>query len=218
MGVVESVTAAVTPVLGALGVELVDVEHRGAVVRVVVDEHGGIGLDRVAEVTQAVSRALDEADPLPGRYTLEVSSPGLERPLRTPAHFRQAVGRKVTVKTTPAFPGERRLVGELLAATDDRVVVRAEGAGDAEVPLEQVERARTVFDWGPPPKPGKGSRPGAAKRSTAKPEGGGRAAGSPGAGAGAGAGGDPEQGVGGGASTGAGPNSRAGRTGGAGGG
>lgn len=166
MGVVETVTEAVAPVLGTLGVELVDVEHRGAVVRVVVDEGGGIGLDRVAEVTQAVSRALDEADPLPGRYTLEVSSPGLERPLRTPDHFARAVGRKVTVKTTSTFSGERRLTGELLSANEGRIVVRGEGPGDVAIPFEAVERARTVFDWGPAPKPGKGSRPGAAKRST----------------------------------------------------
>lgn len=166
MGVVDSVTAVVAPVLGSLGVELVDVEHRGAVVRVVVDEDAGIGLDRVAEVTQAVSRALDDADPLPGRYTLEVSSPGLERPLRTQEHFARAVGRKVALKTTPAFAGERRLTG-LLVSADHEVVVRDEDRGEVAVPFDQVERARTVFDWGPAPKPGKGSRPGAAKRSAA---------------------------------------------------
>jgi ribosome maturation factor RimP len=167
MGVVETVTEVVAPVLGTLGVELVDVEHRGAVVRVVVDEGGGIGLDRVAEVTQAVSRALDDTDPLPGRYTLEVSSPGLERPLRTPAHFAQAVGRKVTLKTKPAFVGERRLTGLLVAASPERLVLGIDGQDDIEVPLADVERARTVFEWGPAPKPGKGSRPGAAKRSPA---------------------------------------------------
>lgn len=167
MGVVETVTEAVAPVLGTLGVELVDVEHHGAVVRVVVDEGGGIGLDRVAEVTQAVSRALDDRDPLPGRYTLEVSSPGLERPLRTPAHFAQAVGRKVTLKTKPTFGGERRLTGLLVAATAERLLVGVDGQDDIEVPLADVERARTVFEWGPAPKPGKGSRPGAAKRSPA---------------------------------------------------
>lgn len=164
MGIVDRVVDVVTPVVDELGVELVDVEHTGPVLRVVVDQAGGIGLDRVAEVTKAVSGALDEADPLPGHYTLEVSSPGLERPLRTPEHFARAVGQRVSMKTKPSFEGERRLVGLLVESTPDQVVIDVEGTGPVSVPLSGVDKARTVFEWGPAPKPGKGSKPGSAKR------------------------------------------------------
>jgi len=165
MALVDRVTEVVTPVVNDLGVELVDVEHKGAVLRVVVDQAGGIALDRVAEVTKAVSTALDDADPLPGHYTLEVSSPGLERPLRTPDHFARAVGQKVSMKTKPAYEGERRLVGVLAASREHEVVIDAEGVGTVSVPFQDIDKARTVFEWGPAPKPGKGSKPGAAKRS-----------------------------------------------------
>jgi ribosome maturation factor RimP len=181
MGLVDAVTETVEPVVGSLGVELVDVEHRGAVVRVVVDEAGGIALDRLAAVTQAISRALDDADPVPGHYTLEVSSPGLERPLRTPTHFERAVGQKVNIKTTASYGAERRLSGVLLGADDGEVTLDAEGAGRVVVPLSVIERARTVFEWGPGPKPGKGSKPGAAKRRSVQAAGepAGQAAGEP---------------------------------------
>jgi len=170
MGVSETVAGIVAPVLDGLGVELVDVEHRGAVVRVVVDESGGIGLDRLGEVTQKVSRALDDADPIAARYTLEVSSPGVERPLRTPRHFAAVVGQTVTFRRLLEV-GAERVTGILVAAGDDGVSLRVEPARPGapaetlEVPYRSIDRARTVFEWGPAPKPGKGSKPGAAKAS-----------------------------------------------------
>ncbi len=86
-----------------------------------VDRPGGVDLDALAEANRAVSRALDELDPFPGRYTLEVSSPGLERRLRTPAHFARAVGETVTVRTLPGTAAVRRVRGVLAAADDDGV-------------------------------------------------------------------------------------------------
>jgi ribosome maturation factor RimP len=168
MALVDTVTEVVAPVIGELGAVLVDVEHRGALLRVVVDDEGGIGLSRLADVTRAVSDALDEADPLPGHYTLEVSSPGLERPLRRPEQFERAVGEKVAVKTRPSYEGGRRITGVLASATPQEVEIVVEGAGPVTVPLAEIDRARTVFDWGPAPKPGKGSRPGAAKSNVGK--------------------------------------------------
>lgn len=172
MSLIETVTAIVAPVLEVLGVELVDVEHKGQVVRVVVDEPGGISLDRVGEVTQRVSRALDEADPISARYTLEVSSPGVERPLRTPRHFQAVVGQKITCKHRTAN-GSERLTGLLLAADDAGIDLRVEPQRvsdeeiDRRLPYGALDRARTVFEWGPAPKPGKGSKPGARKASRA---------------------------------------------------
>lgn len=90
------VRGVVEPMLVADGLELVDVTMAGGVLRVFVDRPGGIDLDTISDVTVRLSRLLDEHDPMPGPYTLEVSSPGLERPLRTPEHFRRFVGSTVT--------------------------------------------------------------------------------------------------------------------------
>ncbi len=120
---VERVRAVVEPVVAAADLDLYDVELAGGTLRVLVDAAGGVDLAVLGAVTRAVSEALDADDPLPGRYTLEVSSPGLERKLRTPAHFAAALGKKVSVRTVPGTEGERRVEGELTAADDDGVVV-----------------------------------------------------------------------------------------------
>ena len=144
------------PVVAAARLELVDVELRSGVLRVTVDRPGGVDLEALTDANRAVSIVLDESDPIPGRYTLEVSSPGVERTLRTPAHFVKAVGETVTVKTRPQVPGDRRLTGELLAADDHGLELAVEGAPDGRVRLaySDIDRARTVFAWGPRPKPG----------------------------------------------------------------
>jgi ribosome maturation factor RimP len=122
--------------------------------------------------TRLISRELDHADPIPGRYTLEVSSPGLERPLRTPAHFRRSVGSEVAVRLRDVAKDDRRVQGVLSAADDDGFsVTRADGT-TRDVPYDQVDRARTVFNWGPPPKPAKGKpkrQPPPRKQSTTTP-------------------------------------------------
>ena len=151
----ERVAAVVAPVVDDLGLALVDVEHQGAAVRVLVDRPGGVDLDAITEVTRRVSRALDEADPIEGRYTLEVSSPGLERPLRTPAHFAGALDATVTVKTRPGTDGDRRFAGTLVAAGDDGIAVRLADGTVRDLRYDEIERARTVFEWGPAPRPGK---------------------------------------------------------------
>ena len=154
---VDRVRAVVEPVVAAADLELYDVELAGAVLRVLVDKDGGVDLAVLGEVTRAVSEALDADDPLPGRYTLEVSSPGLERKLRTPAHFAAALGKKVRVRTVAGTEGDRRVEGELTAADDDGVVL-ATPEGERRIAYGDVERARTVFEWGPTPPPGAGRR------------------------------------------------------------
>ena len=109
---------ALSPVLEARGLDLVDVELHGAQLTVFVDRDGGVGLDELGDATREVSAALDDIDPLPGRYTLSVSSPGLERRLRTPAHFARAVGETVTVRVDAGTADVRRLTGTLEAADE----------------------------------------------------------------------------------------------------
>ncbi|MGH9079079.1 MAG: ribosome maturation factor RimP [Acidimicrobiales bacterium] len=151
------------PVMSAAGLELVDVELRSGVLLVTVDRTGGVDLEALTVANRSASAVLDELDPIPGRYALEVSSPGVERTLRTPAHFSRAVGETVTVKTRPQVGGDRRLRGRLLAADEAGFELAVEGApvaaGPVRLAYRDVDRARTVFEWGPGPRPGAG-RPG----------------------------------------------------------
>lgn len=154
----ERVEHLVTPMLDARGLTLYDVEHVGATLRVLVDRPGGVDLDLLAQITRELSSALDGADPMPGRYTLEVSSPGLERPLRRPAHFDAALGTSVKVKTRPGTDGDRRVDGMLVAADEEGITVDAAGE-HRRLGYDEIERAHTVFDWqpaGPRPTPSRG--------------------------------------------------------------
>jgi ribosome maturation factor RimP len=150
MSVVERVRELVEPALAQDGLELFDVEYGGGRLVVLADRPGGIDLDALTQATHRISALLDRADAVPGgRYVLEVSSPGLERTLRTPAHFRRYVGSEVSVKTAPEAAGDRRLRGVLTSADDDGFTV-----GDRRFAYGEVERVRTVFEWGTPPRPG----------------------------------------------------------------
>src|ERR1700683_4818189 len=111
-------TPALSPILLARGLDLVDVEVHGAQLTVFVDREGGINLDELGEATREVSAALDEIDPFPGRYTLSVSSPGLERRLRPPAHFARAVGEKITVRVDGGTADVKRVTGTLQSADE----------------------------------------------------------------------------------------------------
>ena len=153
-----------------LGLELVDVERRSTAVRVVVDRAGGVDLDAIASATRAVSAVLDAHDPFPGqRYTLEVSSPGVERPLRTPPHFERAVGEMVSVRTVAGGKGERRMSGRLRAADDEGFVLEGDDlpGGERRLSYDEVERARTVFEWGS--KSPAEARQGGAPRQASRP-------------------------------------------------
>ncbi len=152
MGVSDRVRDVVDAPLAASGLELVDVEHQASVLRVTVDRPGGVDLDTISAASTVVSAELDRHDVVPGRYVLEVSSPGVERALRTAEHFRRFVGTTVAVRTRPGTDGDRRVEGNLEAADDEGVVVAGR-----RVAYGDIERARTVFVWEPAakPKPGK---------------------------------------------------------------
>jgi ribosome maturation factor RimP len=153
MALTDRVRELVETPLAQHGYELVDVEMAGATLRVSVDRDSGVDLEAVAEATHVVSDVLDAEDPLPGRYTLEVSSPGIERPLRTPGHFQRFVGSTVTVKLGPGAEGERRIDGVLTGADDEGFTV-----GERRIAYGDVERARTVFVWETTPKKKKANR------------------------------------------------------------
>ena len=152
MGALEEVTDLAEAVTRRRSLRLWDVEMGGqpgrAIVRVFVDADDGVDLDTVAEVSEEISRGLDLKDPIHGRYMLEVSSPGLERNLRSPEHFRVSTGRQVVVKTmTKLVADSHRIVGTIVAA-DDREVRLDLGEKQVAVPYDEVKSARTVFEWG----------------------------------------------------------------------
>jgi ribosome maturation factor RimP len=167
MGAEEQIAEALRPAVQAAGLEIWDVERSGATVRVLVDGPGGVDLGSISRVTSVISAALDQHDELvpAGRYMLEVSSPGLERRLRYPGHFARYIGEEVTVKTVEPVNETRRLRGTLTSASEDGITLRVSISPDVtseiRLPLESVERANTVFTWGPAQK-------GAKPRTTSK--------------------------------------------------
>ena len=158
--VIDRVTALISPIVADLGLDLYDIEYTGGVLRVVVDTQPGgpegVSLDNISLITRLVSREFDHSDPIPGRYTLEVSSPGLERTLREPRHFHREVGKVVSVKLDSPINGERRVQGDLIAASDEGITLRLADKEMTEltIPFDVIDRAKTVFHWGPAPKPG----------------------------------------------------------------
>jgi ribosome maturation factor RimP len=155
MGQAEVVRALLEPVLAAEGLELFDCELKPGLLRVTVDGPSGVDVDKLGHLSKRLSQLLDERDPIPSRYTLEVTSPGLERALRTPDHFQRAVGQLVSVRTTgdAASEGDRRTQGTLESADSEAIVIDGR-----RIPYDQIDRARTVFEWGGKPKPGKAKK------------------------------------------------------------
>jgi ribosome maturation factor RimP len=169
--VLNRVQALVAPVASDLGLDIYDIEQRGGTLRITLDTPagcaGGVSLDDLALASRLISRALDEDDPVPGRYTLEVTSPGVERALRTAAHFQREVGKEVAIRLSDVTADERRINGTLVAADDDAATVRVDGpagATDRRIEYVRIDRARTVFHWPAAQKPrGKKSTPSTTK-------------------------------------------------------
>jgi ribosome maturation factor RimP len=161
MAVTDRVTDIVLPLLASMQLSLYDVELNGATLRVTIDGPEGVNMDDLARVTKALSRELDEVDPMPGKYTLEVSSPGLERRLRTAEHFIGAIDEQISVKLGPHVETQRRLSGVLTEVTDTHISLRDDDGVVEQVLIADITKAVTVLEWGPAPKPG---QPGAKKR------------------------------------------------------
>jgi len=137
-----------------LGLELADVICVGqgprSVIRVFIDKPEGITLDDCERAHKALSPALDVADPFPHAYTLEVSSPGLDRPFKRIQDYRRAVGRRVTLKLREPLAGQWRLVGTLADVTEDAVTLEVnEPPPSRTVTVEhkQVAEAKRVVTW-----------------------------------------------------------------------
>lgn len=143
------VEAMVRPVVEAAGLELIEAtfvrEQGRRILRVTVDREGGVDLDAIGDVSERVSRRLDLEGFNPGPYSLEVSSPGVERPLREPTHYSRAVGERVKLKLRGP-EGSRSLEGTVVEATPEAVRVSTD-TGELSVAYDEIASARTVHDW-----------------------------------------------------------------------
>lgn len=140
------------PLIEAEGLELLELEfqkeHGGWVLRLFIDKPGHpVGVDECAQASHAVDKALDVEDVIPHEYSLEVSSPGLDRPLKKQQHFEKVKGKQVRIKTfAPLFePPRKNFLGTLSDVSKDAVTVEVEGAGPFTIALKDIARANLEF-------------------------------------------------------------------------
>lgn len=135
------------PVVVGMGYELVGIEFHpnsvNALLRIYIDHGNGITLDDCQRVSGQVSGVLDVADPIPSRYTLEVSSPGLDRPLFTVEHFQRFEGREAKIQLSVPLNGRRKYRGVLDGLREGAVTLICE-EGEVTIPLDRIDRARLV--------------------------------------------------------------------------
>jgi len=139
------------PGIRSMGYELVGVEYLGGskgggLLRVYIDNEQGISADDCQRVSYQVSGVLDVEDPIPGHYTLEVSSPGLDRLLFRPQDFERFTGCLVRVRMRFPIEGQRKFKGRLLGLRDDSVIVEQDGV-ELSLPYDQIEQARLVPEY-----------------------------------------------------------------------
>ena len=133
------------------GLEFVAAEVVGSgprtILRLVIDGPQGVGLEQCATVSRQASALLDVEDPVSHRYTLEVSSPGLDRKLYTEGDYQKFAGQRVKVRMQPAYRTHRVVIGELLGLSDTTVRLRCDSQETVELPLSQVLETRIEVDW-----------------------------------------------------------------------
>lgn len=139
------------PILRSLELELVDVEFAGSLnkgaLRLFIDKKGGVTLDDCEKVSRYVGHALDLEDPISHHYTLEVSSPGLDRPLKRREDFLRSLGKKIKIKTSYLIEGQKVFVGRLSEFKEDQAVLELEKGRALQVPFDQIAQARLEVEF-----------------------------------------------------------------------
>ncbi len=153
--VAQRVWALAEPVVVTAGLELVDVQCRPeggrTIVRLLIDRPaGGVTVDELARISRELGHLFDAHDAVPGRYNLECSSPGLNRPLIKPDHFRRAIGQRVYVRVRTPVDGRRQFRGTLAEVADDGVTIEDPDAGRVGLPFAELERANVEYDFSRP--------------------------------------------------------------------
>ncbi len=142
--------AIIEPAVTALGFELVGIEHlsqgKYSMLRIYIDHEDGINVDDCAEVSRQVSAVLDVEDPIKGEYTLEVSSPGLDRPLFSEEHFHRYSGSLADIRLRVPFEGRRKFKGRLHGVEQGKVLIEVDGV-EYVIPLNDIEKANLIHEW-----------------------------------------------------------------------
>jgi len=140
----------IEPLLAGLGYELVDLQlalaRSGGQLRLFIDRDAGVNIEDCERVSRAVSDLLDAEDPIPSAFTLEVSTPGLDRVLRTPAHYARFAGQRVHVELSAPRDGRRRYTGRLLGVVGDGIGLEVDGQ-TIELKFGEIGRAHVVPQW-----------------------------------------------------------------------
>ena len=149
--VVSRVWELATPVVVDEGLEIFDIEFRreargGWVLRLYLDKNGGPNLDELTRVSRQLSDLLDVHDVTQRSYTLEVSSPGINRLLKRPEHFNRYLGKKVRIRTREMVEGRRSYLGLLKHSTDDEIVLLQDGV-EVRIPYSLIEKANYEHEW-----------------------------------------------------------------------
>ena len=148
--VIEQIETVVLPVLDELGLELVEVQYRreqsGWVLRLVIDKQDGVNLDDCGAVSREISQLLDIEDFIDQAYNLEVSSPGLNRPLKSMAGFERFVGRLAKIKTTESIAGEHVFIGKINKTEGESIVLEV-GTKEVTILFSQVAKARLEVEF-----------------------------------------------------------------------
>jgi ribosome maturation factor RimP len=132
--------------------ERVDIEFRhegsrgGRVLRLYLDKEGGPNVDDLTRVSHQLSELLDAEDTIDGAYTLEVSSPGINRPLKKPAHFARFIGKRIRIRTRDLIDGRRSFLGILGQVVEDSVILTQEGKR-YQIPFSMIEKSNYDHDW-----------------------------------------------------------------------
>jgi ribosome maturation factor RimP len=140
------------PLVKSEGMEIVDIEFRyegsrgGKVLRLYLDKEGGPNVDDLSRVSHQLSELLDTQDVVPGTYTLEVSSPGINRPLKRPEHFARFVGKRIRVRTRDSIDGRRSFLGTLQEVLENQITLKQEGA-QYQIPFAVIEKSNYEHDW-----------------------------------------------------------------------
>jgi ribosome maturation factor RimP len=156
MDVVSRVTELAEPLASSLGLELAEVEYKQEggrmVLRIFIDRDGGVSIDDCAAVSRELTEILDVEDFIKSRYNLEVSSPGLNRPLKKPSDYERFAGRLVKIKTNELLTDDsgnnrKTFIGELLGLEGCMVRLKLTEGQTASIPLDKVAKANLEFEF-----------------------------------------------------------------------
>ena len=138
------------PVVNGMGYDLIEIEHlpnpKHGILRLYIDKEEGIQLEDCSAVSHQISALIDVEDAVPGKYNLEVSSPGMDRPLRRIEDFQRFAGEEVKLKTSMEIDGRRNYKGKLIGVDDDQIVIECEDI-EVRLPVTAIDKARLVPDF-----------------------------------------------------------------------